>query len=111
MSRFARFEARTDWRRARKTAFLQPLCQLDLLRNVVRCLRIEFRGKAIHRRTIVEPHLCVVFGNLIDAPPRRFRGRLHLVLAVVGIGDQMPDVRDIDDERDLEALTLQKALQ
>ena len=46
-----------------------------------------------------------------EATPRRFRGRFHLVLAVVGIGDQMPDVRDVDDERDLEALTLQEALQ
>ena len=49
--------------------------------------------------------------DLLCRLPRLSGGRLHLVLALVGVGDEMAHIGDVDDVGDVEALGDQEALE
>ena len=73
--------------------------------------RIMLRREAVDRRGVLAPEFRVMRSDFAGSLPRAFRRRFHLVFAVVGIGNQVSDVRNVNDVRDVEAFRNKKALQ
>ena len=85
--------------------------ELDLLGNVLRGLGIVLGLDAVHRLTILSPELGVTTRDFLGGLALALGRHFHLVLALVGVGNQMTHVGDIDHVGDREPLADKKASQ
>ncbi len=89
----------------------EALRQLDLLGDVFGGPAETLGLEAVEAAAVAQPLFGVEGGDLRRRPAGACRGALHLVLAAVGVGGEMPDVGDVDDVRDAQSLGEQRALQ